>query len=321
MSKAIRDAYGEALVKYGAKDNRVVVLDADVSGSTKSGMFASRYPERFFNCGIAESAMTGIAAGFAYSGKIPFVNTFAVFISTICSVAARTYLSYSKLNVKLMGAYAGLSAGYDGSTHHVFEDVAIMRTMPNMTVMVASDEFITDWMIKTAIEVDAPMYIRLSRESAPFCHGDNPSFELGRGFVARDGCDATIFACGIMVSEALKAAAALAGKGIEVKVVDMFCIKPIDAALVTACAKETGAFVTAEEHSIAGGLGSAIMEELARADLYVPVEMVGVNDCHAESGAYTELLQKYNLDAAAIAAAAERAIARKRRLTNARIDS
>ncbi len=314
MGKSIRDAYGEALLKYGGADVRVVVLDADVSSSTKSGVFAAQYPERFFNCGISEGAMAGMASGFAIAGKIAFVNTFAVFISTMCAVAARTYLSYSRLNVKLMGAYAGLSAGFDGSTHHTLEDIAIMRAMPNMVVMVASDEAATDWMVKTAIDTDAPMYIRLSREAAPSCHGENPAFELGKCFVVREGRDATVFACGIMVSEALKAADVLSAKGIEIKVADMFCIKPLDRELLLKCARETGAVVTAEEHSIIGGLGSAVAEELVKSDVSVPVEMVGMRDCHAESGMYGALLQKYNMDAAAITAAVEKVIARKNKI-------
>ncbi len=311
MDKAIRDVYGESLIKYGGENKRVVVLDADVSSSTKSCLFAAEYPERFINCGISESAMVGMAAGLALGNKIPFVNTFAVFISTIGAIAARTFLSYSGLNVKLMGAYAGLSAGYDGSTHHSLEDIAVMRAMPNMTVMVASDAAITDWMVKTAIATDAPMYIRLSREAAPACHDANARFELGKGCIVREGRDVTILACGAMVSEALKAAGALSAKGVETRVVDMFCVKPLDKALILDCARETGALVTAEEHSIIGGLGSAVAEELVRSGARAPLEMVGIQDCHAESGAYKQLLQKYCVDASAIVAAAEKALKRK----------
>ena len=311
MTKAIREAYGEALVKYGKDDPRVVVLDADVSSSTKSGMFAAACPQRFINCGIAENAMMGMAAGLAAGGKIPFVNAFGVFLETIGALVTRTYLSYSHLNVKLMGGYAGLSAGYDGSTHHCLEDLAIMRAMPGLTVLVASDERLTDWLVKTAIEYDGPMYIRLSREASPVCHDDRARFALGKGIVVRDGGDGTIIACGRLVSEALTAAQRLSADGIEVRVIDMFCIKPLDTELVEAAARETGAIVTAEEHNTIGGLGSAVAEAIAGCDVSAPVEMVGMKDRHAESGPYDELLRLNGLDAAAIEKAVRRALSRK----------
>lgn len=311
MGKAIRDVYGETLKKYGAVNENIVVLDADVSGSTKSAVFGKEYPDRFYNCGISEYAMMGMAAGMAKCGKIPFVNTFAVFLTTIGSLAARAALSYSNLNVKMMGAYGGLSDAYDGATHHALEDVAMMRTLPGMTVMVASDAAITDWMVKTAIEVEGPMYIRLSRDAAPDCHPADAKFELGKGMVVREGKDVTIIACGLLVSTAIEAAEALEKKGISARVVDMFCIKPIDAELIEKCAKETGAIVTAEEHSVIGGLGGAVSEVLAKAGCAVPTEMIGTQDCHAESGPYKEILKKYGLDADAVAAAAEKAVSRK----------
>lgn len=309
--KAIRDVYGETLKKYGAINENIVVLDADVSGSTKSAVFGKEYPDRFYNCGIAEYAMMGMAAGMARNGKIPFVNTFAVFLTTIGAQAARAALSYSGLNVKMMGAYGGLSDAFDGATHHSLEDIAMMRTLPGMTVMVASDAQITDWMVRTAIEVEGPMYIRLSRDAAPACHPENAQFELGKGMVVREGSDATVIACGLMVSTAIEAAEKLAAEGISVKVVDMFCVKPIDAALIEACAKETGAIVTAEEHSVVGGLGGAVSEVLAKAGCAVPTEMIGTQDCHCESGPYKAILAKYGLDADAVAAAVKKAIARK----------
>ncbi len=311
MGKAIREVYGEALKKYGAENENVVVLDADVSGSTKSAIFGKAYPDRFYNCGIAEYAMTGMAAGMARNGKIPFVNTFAVFLTTIGSQAARAALSYSGLNVKLAGGYGGLSDAYDGATHHALEDIAAMRSLPDMTVMVASDAQITDWMVKTAIETDGPMYIRLSRDASPDCHPADAKFELGKGMVVREGSDATVIACGLMVGTAIKAAEKLEAKGISVRVVDMFTIKPIDADLIRKCAVETGAIVTAEEHNIIGGLGSAVSEVLATSACGVPTEMVGVKDTHCESGPYSELLKKYGLDADAVAAAVEKAVSRK----------
>ena len=311
MAKAIREVYGETIKKYGELNKDIVVLDADVSGSTKSAMFGKEYPDRFYNCGICEYAMMGMAAGMAKSGKIPFVNTFAVFLTTIGSLAARTFMSYSGLPIKMMGAYGGMSDAFDGATHHALEDIAMMRTLPGVNVMVASDAQITDWMVKTALEVKEPMYIRLSRDAAPDCHPADAKFELGKGMVVREGSDVTIIACGLMVSTAITAAEALAAKGISARVVDMYCIKPIDAELIEKCAKETGAVVTAEEHSVIGGLGGAVAEVLAKAGCAVPTEMVGMQDRHGESGPYKDILHKYGMDAEAVAAAAEKAVSRK----------
>ena len=311
MAKAIREVFGETIKKYGELNKDIVVLDADVSGSTKSAMFGKEYPDRFYNCGICEYAMMGMAAGMAKSGKIPFVNTFAVFLTTLGSLAARTFMSYSGLPIKMMGAYGGMSDAFDGATHHALEDIAMMRTLPGVNVMVASDAQITDWMVKTAIEVKEPMYIRLSRDAAPDCHPADAKFELGKGMVVREGSDVTIIACGLMVSTAITAAEALAAKGISARVVDMYCIKPIDAELIEKCAKETGAVVTAEEHSVIGGLGGAVSEVLAKAGCAVPTEMVGMQDRHGESGPYKDILHKYGMDAEAVAAAAEKAVSRK----------
>ena len=311
MAKAIREVYGETIKKYGELNKDIVVLDADVSGSTKSAMFGKEYPDRFYNCGICEYAMMGMAAGMDKSGKIPFVNTFAVFLTTLGSLAARTFMSYSGLPIKMMGAYGGMSDAFDGATHHALEDIAMMRTLPGVNVMVASDAQITDWMVKTAIEVKEPMYIRLSRDAAPDCHPADAKFELGKGMVVREGSDVTIIACGLMVSTAITAAEALAAKGISARVVDMYCIKPIDAELIEKCAKETGAVVTAEEHSVIGGLGGAVSEVLAKAGCAVPTEMVGMQDRHGESGPYKDILHKYGMDAEAVAAAAEKAVSRK----------
>ena len=311
MAKAIREVYGETIKKYGELNKDIVVLDADVSGSTKSAMFGKEYPDRFYNCGICEYAMMGMAAGMAKSGKIPFVNTFAVFLTTLGSLAARTFMSYSGLPIKMMGAYGGMSDAFDGATHHALEDIAMMRTLPGVNVMVASDAQITDWIVKTAIEVKEPMYIRLSRDAAPDCHPADAKFELGKGMVVREGSDVTIIACGLMVSTAITAAEALAAKGISARVVDMYCIKPIDAELIEKCAKETGAVVTAEEHSVIGGLGGAVSEVLAKAGCAVPTEMVGMQDRHGESGPYKDILHKYGMDAEAVAAAAEKAVSRK----------
>ncbi|MDR1835156.1 MAG: transketolase family protein [Fusobacteriaceae bacterium] len=312
MAKAIRDIYGETLKEYGSTNKDIVVLDADVSGSSKSALFGAAYPERFYNCGIAEYAMTGIAAGMAKNGKIPFVNTFAVFLSTLGSLGARLYMSYSGLNVKMMGAYGGLSDSYDGSTHHSLEDVAIMRALPGVTVMVASDSATCRWMVQTAIEKKGPMYIRLSRDVAPDCHPVGAKFEYGKGFVVREGTDAAIIACGLMVSESVAAAAQLESEGVSVCIIDLFCIKPIDREIILKAARETGAIVTAEEHNVVGGLGSAVAEVLAEEAVGAPLERIGIQDCHAESGAYRDLLKKYKLDASAIIDAVKRVIKRKK---------
>lgn len=312
MGKAIRDVYGDALVKYGKDDERVVVLDADVSSSTKSGVFGKACPERFLNVGIAESNMTAMAAGLASVGKIPFVNTFAVFITSLGLTAARALGSYSKLPIKMVGAYGGLSDAFDGPSHHALEDIAIMRALPNFEVLVPCDAVQADWMVKHAIDTPKPMYIRMSRDAFPDVYPEGTEFEAGKGNVVREGKDVTIIACGLMVGNALEAAALLEKDGISARVVDMFSIKPIDKELITRCAQETGAIVTAEEHNIIGGLGSAVCEVLCTEGAQVPVRMVGTNDLHTECGPYKKLQEKYGLDAAAIAKKAAEAVAAKK---------
>ena len=311
MAKSIRDAYGEALVKYGRDNPDIVVLDADVSGSTRSAAFQAAYPERFFNVGVAEANMAGMAAGFASVGKIPFINTFATFMTTLGLLPARIFGSYSNLNVKFMGAYAGLSDAYDGPSHHAVEDIAIMRALPNFRVYAASDEVHTDWVVKHAIESQGPMYVRLSRDVFPSVYEPGTKFEDGKGKTLREGKDVTIAACGIMVGFALEAAKVLASEGIDAKVIDMFTIKPLDAELLLESARSTGAVVTAEEHSVIGGLGGAVSEVLSLGNAGVPVGFVGLADCHAECGAYNELLSKYALDVPAIVAKARETVAKK----------
>jgi transketolase len=299
------------LVKYGRDNPDVVVLDADVSASTRSALFQAAYPDRFFNVGVAEANMAAMAAGFASVGKIPFVNTFATFITTLGLLPARIFGSYSDLNVKFMGAYSGLSDAYDGPSHHAIEDMAVMRSLPNFRVYVASDEIQTDWLVKHAIESKGPMYIRLSRDVFPSIYGPDSRFKDGKGEVIRDGKDVTIIACGIMTGFALEAAKELASGGIDAKVIDMFTIKPLDAELLLESARSTGAVVTAEEHSIIGGLGGAVSEILALGQGYVPVGFVGIADCHAECGSYKEFLSKYQLDVPAIVAKVKETIAKK----------
>jgi len=312
MAKAIREIYGETLVKYGRDNPDVVVLDADVSGSTRSALFQAAYPDRFFNVGVAEANMAAMAAGFASVGKIPFINTFATFMTTLGLLPARVFGSYSDLNVKFMGAYGGLSDAYDGPSHHAIEDLAVMRSLPNFRVYVASDEVQTEWLVKHAIESKGPMYIRLSRDVFPSIYGPDTKLEDGRGKILRDGKDVTIIACGIMAGFALEAAKILTSERIDARVIDMFTIKPLDSELILESARSTGAVVTAEEHSVIGGLGGAVSEALALRQGCVPVGFVGLADCHAECGSYKELLSKYQLDVPAIVAKVKETVEKKR---------
>lgn len=311
MAKAIREAYGEALAKYGAINKNVVVLDADVSGSTKSALFKAVAPERFFNVGVAEANMVGMAAGFSAAGYIPFVNTFAVFLTTLGLLPIRAFASYSNANIKLAGGYSGLSDSFDGPTHHALEDIAIMRTMPNVRVFVASDVVMTDWLTKHAIDTPGPVYLRLSREAMSDIYEPGTTFEEGRGKLLLEGSDVTLVGCGIMTGVALEAAKLLKNEGISAAVVDMFSVKPIDLELLAECAKRTGAIVTAEEHNVIGGLGGAVSEALHRINALVPLGFVGVDDRHAECGPYGPLLAKYGLDAATLASKAKETIALK----------
>ena len=311
MSKAIRDVYGESLAKYGQLNKDVVVLDADVSGSTKSITFGKVCPDRFFNMGIAEAGMTACACGMATAGKIPFVNTFAVFVTSLGLLPARAFGSYADIPVKMCGAYGGLSDAYDGPTHHALEDIAIMRALPRFKVFVPCDAVQTDWVVKNAIEDPSPMYLRFSRDAFPDVYQPGETFEEGKGRIVREGTDATVIGCGIMVGNALKAAEELEKEGISLRVVDMFCIKPLDKELVVRCAKETGAIISAEEHNIIGGLGGAVAEALAESGIGAPMGFVGMQDRHGECGPYSKLLEKYGLDAAAIAKKVKETIARK----------
>jgi transketolase len=311
MAKSIREAYGEALAKYGKDNDKVVVLDADVSSSTKSNIFAAACPERFFNVGIAEANMAAMAAGFASAGKVPFVNTFASFITSLSLISARAFGSYSRLGIKFAGAYSGLSDAFDGPSHHSIDDLAVMRALPNFKVFVASDERLTDWLVKNAIEDPSPMYIRLSRDVFPSLYKEDDIFEDGKGKILKDGKDVVIVSCGIMTGKALEAARMLAEKGIDAAVIDMFCIKPLDSALLLDYAKKTGAVVTAEEHSIIGGLGAAVAQTLCSENVSVPVGFVGINDRHAECGPYSDLLHHYGLDADAVAVKAIETVSKK----------
>lgn len=311
MAKAIREVYGTVLKELGETNKDIVVLDADLSGSTKSGIFGKAYPERFFNMGIAESNMVATAAGLSTVGKVPFVNTFAVFLTTLGLISTRGQVCYGNLNVKFGGAYCGMSDALDGATHHATEDIAVMRSLPNMRVIVPSDAASTRWATKYAAETYGPMYLRLSRDVYPDLYTGDASFEMGKGAVVRDGGDVTVIACGIMVHKAIEAAERMAGKGVSVRVVDMYSVKPIDSELIVRCARETGAIVTAEEHNIYGGLGGAVAEVLAKSGVGAPTEFVGIQDTFTESGKYGDLLHKYGLDADGVVSGIEKVLARK----------
>ena len=312
MAKAIREVYGSVLAELGEKNKDIVVLDADLSGSTKSGIFGKAFPDRFFNMGISESNMVATAAGLSTTGKIPFVNTFTVFLTTLGLISTRAQVCYGNLNVKFGGAYCGMSDAFDGSTHHATEDIAVMRSLPNMTVIVPSDEKSTRWATEFAAEYVGPVYLRLSRDVYPDLYTEDTKFECGKGATVRDGTDVTVIACGLLVHKAMEAAEILSKKGISVRVVDMYSIKPIDKDLILKCATETGAIVTAEEHNIYGGLGGAVAEVLAWGGAGVPTEFVGIQDTFTESGPYEELLAKYGVDANGVIAGIEKALARKK---------
>ena len=309
-SIATRDAYGKALVKLGQINEQVVVLDADLSKSTKTNEFYKVYPNRFFNMGIAEQNLIGAACGFATAGKIPFASSFAMFATGRAFEIIRNSVAYPKLNVKICATHAGLTVGEDGASHESIEDMAIMRAIPNMTVLVPADGVEAEQMILEAARVYGPMYVRLGRSAVPTIFDENYKFEIGKGTVVRQGNDATIIACGIMVYEAIKAAEELALEGINARVINMSTIKPIDKELIITAAKETKAIVTAEEHSIIGGLGSAVSEVVSE-ECPVVVKKVGVKDSFGESGTPAELLKKYGLTANDIVEAVKEAINKK----------
>jgi transketolase len=309
--KAMREAYGEALVELGRENGNVVVLDADVAGSTRSILFKQAHPDRFFNLGIAEGNMVGIAAGLATVGKIPFVNTFAFLLALRAADPVRSLIAYNSLNVKLVGAYGGFSDSYDGASHQAVEDVSIMRTLPNMTVIVPADEHAARKSVFAAAAHDGPVYLRLSRNEIPPIYSAGVSYTIGKGIILREGSDATIIANGYMVTKALEAAELLVREGIKAEVIDMHTVKPIDADLILQSARKTGAVVTVEEHSMYGGLGSAVAEVLG-AGHPVPLEVLGIRDVFGESGAYEEILNKHGLDKSAVVTGVKKVIARKK---------
>ena len=296
---ATREAYGRALCEFGADEN-IMVFDADLTICTMSCYFAQKYPERFFNAGIAECNMVGIAAGLATTGKIPFVSSFAMFAAGRAFEQVRNSVGYPKLNVKIGATHAGISVGEDGATHQCCEDLALMRTIPGMVVMNPSDDVEAKAAVKAALDHEGPVYIRFGRLAVPVIN-DNPDykFELGKGVVLREGKDVTLIATGLEVSETLVAAEKLAQDGIDAQVINIHTIKPLDEDLVVSAAKKTGKVVTIEEHSIIGGLGSAVCDCLC-AKAPTPVYKIGVNDTFGESGPAVELLKKYELDSEGI---------------------
>ena len=307
MSKlaAMRDAYGEALLELGATNPEVVVVGADTTGSLKSGVFASKFPERFFNVGIAEQNLVSIAAGLALAGKVAYAGTYAIFVPGKSVDQIRNNICYPNLNVKLVCSHGGISVGPDGASHQQVEDIAIMRAIPKMKVIVPADAPATKGSIRAIATIPGPFYVRLTRSSTPIVYEGGFEYKLGAANVLRDGGDVAIFACGIMVPEALKAADALKGKGVSAAVVDLHTIKPIDAGTIVKFAQMCGRIVTAEEHNIMGGMGSAVAEVLVE-ERPTPMKRVGVMDTFGESGEAGELMRKYGLTSANIEEAASK---------------
>lgn len=311
---ATRQAYGAAITEFAENDNRIVVLDADLSKSTKTETFKKKFPERFVNCGIAEGNMMAVGAGIASTGKIVFASTFAMFAAGRAYEQIRNSAGYAHLNLKVAATHAGISVGEDGATHQCNEDIALIRTIPGMTVICPSDAIETRLAVKAAIEINGPVYLRLGRLAVPVINDYNGyKFEVGTANQLKSGTDVTIIATGLMVAEAVNAAQILAERGISAAVVNMHTIKPIDENAIRKAASDTGAIVTAEEHSIIGGLGGAVSEVVGELGLCVPVIKVGINDKFGKSGTAEELLHIYGIDVAHIVSACENAVALKRK--------
>lgn len=299
MNSATRVAYGQALVELAEKNPDVVVLDADLGAATNTNKFGAAFPERYFDMGISEADMMATAAGFAASGKIPFASTFAVFAAGRAFDQVRNSIAYPKLNVKIGATHAGISVGADGGSHQAIEDMALMRALPNMTVICPSDDVEARAATFAAAEMEGPVYLRFSRYATNTFHGDDYTFKIGKGEIVRGGTDVALIACGLMVNIALEAAEQLAGYGVSARVVNMPTIKPLDNDLVLDCARTIGKIVTCEEHSVIGGLGSAVCELTSRM-CPVPVSRLGVNDVFGKSGDVPGLFEEYGLTAAHI---------------------
>ena len=293
---ATRESYGNALVELGAEHDNLIVLDADLAAATKTGVFKKAYPDRHIDCGIAECNMMGIAAGLSTTGIVPFASTFAMFAAGRAFEQVRNSIGYPHLNVKIGATHAGISVGEDGATHQCNEDIALMRTIPGMVILNPADDVEAKACVKAAYEYNGPVYLRFGRLAVPVINGrPDYKFELGKGVVLREGKDVTIVATGLCVSSALEAAEKLAADGIDAKIINIHTIKPLDEELIVAAAKETGKVVTVEEHSVIGGLGSAVCDALAE-KCPVPVKKIGVQDVFGESGPAVALLAKYKLD-------------------------
>ena len=296
---ATRQSYGEALKQLGKKNENIVVLDADLSGATKTNLFAKEFPDRFVDVGIAEQNLMGIAAGLSAYGKIPYVSTFAVFAAGRAYDQIRNSICYPKLNVKICATHSGVTVGEDGATHQMLEDLSLMRTLPNMTVISPSDDVETKWVIEEIAKIQGPVYVRLARIESPVIYAENQKFEIGKMIQLGEGTDATIFATGVMVSEALKAQKQLEQEDLHIRVVDVHTIKPIDREMIVKCAKETKKIITIEDHSIIGGLGSAICEVLSE-EYPTKVIRMGMKDRFGKSGRGEQLLKYFKMNSEAI---------------------
>lgn len=296
---ATRQSYGETLVELGKENEKIVVLDADLAGATKTELFAKEFPNRFFDMGIAEANMLGTAAGLATCGRIPYVSTFAMFAAGRGYDQIRNSICYPKLNVKICATHAGITVGEDGATHQMLEDISLMRTLPNMTVISPSDDIQTRWIIQEISKRKGPVYVRLARLATPIIYEENQKFEIGKAIQMGEGTDGTVFATGVTVAEAIKAQEELKRQGIDIRVIDMHTIKPIDKDMIIKCAKETKRLISIEDHSIIGGLGSAISEVLTE-EYPVKLKRIGMKDMFGKSGKAEELMEYFGLTAKAI---------------------
>ena len=297
--KATRQSYGEALVELGKKNKNVVVIDADLSGATKTDLFAKEFPDRFLDMGIAENNMFATAAGLATCGKIPYSSTFAVFAAGRSYDQIRNSICYPKLNVKICATHCGVTVGEDGATHQMIEDISLMRTLPNMTVISPSDDVQTKWAIEKIADIDGPVYVRLARMKTPIIYEENQTFEIGKAVQIGEGMDATVFATGVTVAEAIKAQEELKQQGIDIRVVDIHTIKPIDREMIIRCAKETKKLISIEDHNIIGGLGSAISEVLTE-EYPCKLLRLGIKDTFGKSGKAEELMKDFGITAETI---------------------
>ncbi len=293
---ATRQSYGEALAALGEENEKIVVLDADLSAATKTSIFAKKFPDRFFDIGISEQDMMGVAAGMATSGLIPYASSFAVFAAGRAYDQIRNSICYPKLNVKVCASHGGVTCGEDGATHQMLEDISMMRTLPNMTVMCTSDDTQTKWAVKEISKINGPVYLRLCRLATPVIYEEGTAFEIGKGYQFGDGTDATVIATGVTVSEALKAKDILKEKGIDIRVIDIHTIKPIDKEIMIKAAQETKRIITIEDHNIIGGLGTAVCEVLSE-EYPTKVIRMGVKDTFGESGKAEELMKKFEITA------------------------